>query len=138
MERVERDPSDLALAWILGSARRSDGARGARDGGREASRCTVASCLENGDLWLERGEHVRWSGPTARAKTTLIEAIAGLRALEGGRAKTGHNVKLGLSHQHAEELGMRGTALEAAQRATGLTPNKARALLGHFLFSARG
>src|SRR3712207_8308176 len=28
-----------------------------------------------------------------------------------------------------------GTVLEAAQRATGLTPNKARALLGQFLFS---
>jgi ATP-binding cassette, subfamily F, member 3 len=47
----------------------------------------------------------------------------------------GHNVKLGYLTQHAQELGSRGTALEAAQRATGLTPNKARALLGQFLFS---
>jgi ATP-binding cassette subfamily F protein 3 len=44
-------------------------------------------------------------------------------------------VKLGYLTQHAGELGLRGTALEAAQRATGLTPNKARALLGRFLFS---
>jgi ATP-binding cassette subfamily F protein 3 len=44
-------------------------------------------------------------------------------------------VKLGYLSQHAEELGSSGTVLEATQRATGLTPNKARALLGRFLFS---
>jgi ATP-binding cassette, subfamily F, member 3 len=44
-------------------------------------------------------------------------------------------VKLGYLTQHAEDLGSRGSALEAAQRATGLTPGKARALLGRFLFS---
>jgi ATP-binding cassette subfamily F protein 3 len=44
-------------------------------------------------------------------------------------------VKLGYLSQHADELGAGGTVLEAAQRATGLTPNKARALLGQFLFS---
>ncbi len=42
---------------------------------------------------------------------------------------------IGYLSQHAEELGREGTVLEAAQRATGLTPNKARALLGRFLFS---
>ena len=31
--------------------------------------------------------------------------------------------------QHAEELGTTGTVLDATQRATGLTPGKARALL---------
>ncbi len=44
-------------------------------------------------------------------------------------------MNLGYLSQHASELGSRGTVLEAAQRATGLTPNKARALLGRFLFS---
>ena len=44
-------------------------------------------------------------------------------------------MKLGYLSQHAQELGSTGTALEAAQRATGLTPSKARALLGQFLFS---
>ena len=55
--------------------------------------------------------------------------------MQGGRLRTGHNVNLGYLTQHAGELGLRGTVLEAAQRATGLTPNKARALLGRFLFS---
>ena len=74
-------------------------------------------------------------GPNGAGKTTLIEALAGRRELDGGRLRTGHNVQLGYLSQHAEELGSSGTVLEAAQRATGLTPNKARALLGRFLFS---
>jgi ATP-binding cassette subfamily F protein 3 len=55
-----------------------------------------------------------------------------------GKLKTGHNVKIGFLSQHAEELGAGGTArtvLEACQHATGLPPQKARALLGRFLFS---
>jgi ATP-binding cassette, subfamily F, member 3 len=91
--------------------------------------------VEEGELWIERGEHVSLVGPNGAGKTTLIEALAGRRALDGGRLRTGHNVNLGYLSQHASELGSRGTALEAAQRATGLTPNKARALLGRFLFS---
>ena len=49
--------------------------------------------------------------------------------------RSGHNVTLGYLSQHAEELGTSGTVLDAIQRATGLTPGKARALLGRFLFS---
>ena len=75
-------------------------------------------------------------GPNGAGKTTLIEALAGRRPLDGGRLKTGHNVKLGYLSQHAQELGSTGTVLEAAQSATGLTPSKARALLGSFLFTA--
>ena len=48
-------------------------------------------------------------------------------------------MKVGYLSQHAEELGAGGrreqSVLEAAQRATGLTPGRARALLGRFLFS---
>ena len=91
--------------------------------------------LEDGELWIERAEHVSVVGPNGVGKTTLIEALAGRRELDGGRLRTGHNVKLGYLTQHAGELGTRGSVLEAAQRATGLTPNKARALLGRFLFS---
>jgi ATP-binding cassette subfamily F protein 3 len=58
-----------------------------------------------------------------------------VRELEKGKLRRGHNVVVGYLSQHAEELGTEGTVLEATQRATGLTPNKARALLGRFLFS---
>jgi ATP-binding cassette, subfamily F, member 3 len=134
MERLERDPADgRSLGFSFGSAERTGRVVLQMEDGRlEVPGRTL---LEHGDLWLERGEHVSLVGPNGAGKTTLIEALASRRELDGGRARTGHNVKLGYLSQHAEELGMRGTALEAAQRATGLTPNKARALLGSFLFS---
>ena len=109
--------------------------------------------LEHAELWLERGEHVSLVGPNGTGKTTLIETLAGRRPLAAGKLSTGHNVTIGYLSQHAEELGGRPredgvagmvggvggnanpTVLEAAQHATGLTPNKARALLGQFLFS---
>jgi ATP-binding cassette subfamily F protein 3 len=91
--------------------------------------------LESADLWLERGEHVSLVGPNGAGKTTLIETLTGNRELPRGKLKRGHNAVVGYLSQHAEELGAQGSVLEACQRATGLTPNKARALLGRFLFS---
>jgi ATP-binding cassette subfamily F protein 3 len=95
--------------------------------------------LEHVELWLERGEHVSLVGPNGTGKTTLIETLAGRRALAAGKLSTGHNVQVGYLSQHADELGAGGAAeqsvLDAAQRATGLNPGKARALLGRFLFS---
>jgi ATP-binding cassette, subfamily F, member 3 len=93
--------------------------------------------LDGAELWLERGEHVSLVGPNGAGKTTLIETLAGARELPAGKLRTGHNVKLGFLSQHADELsgGTARTVLEAAQHATGLAPNKARALLGQFLFS---
>ncbi len=93
--------------------------------------------LHDAELWLERGEHVSLVGANGTGKTTLIETLAGRRELPAGKLLTGHNVKLGYLSQHAEELnaGTARTVLEATQRATGLTPAKARALLGRFMFS---
>jgi ATP-binding cassette subfamily F protein 3 len=102
--------------------------------------------LDRAELWLERGEHVSLVGPNGAGKTTLIEALAGLRELGAaagdggpviqGKLLTGHNVKVGFLSQHAElGSGTARTVLEAAGHETGLTPNKARALLGRFLFS---
>jgi ATP-binding cassette subfamily F protein 3 len=103
----------------------------------EDGRLTIGSrtLLEDFEFWLERGEHVSLVGSNGSGKTTLISALAGLRELDAGKLRRGHNVKLGLLSQHAEELGSTGTVVEATQRATGLTPNNARALLGRFLFS---
>jgi ATP-binding cassette, subfamily F, member 3 len=91
--------------------------------------------VEGAELWLERGEHVNLVGPNGAGKTTLIETLAGRRPPGEGKLRRGHNVELGVLSQHAEEIGDEGTVLETAQRLTGLTPNKARALLGRFLFS---
>jgi len=74
-------------------------------------------------------------GPNGAGKTTLIATLAGMRELEKGKLRRGHNVVVGYLSQHAEELGNQGSVLDVVQRATGLTPNKARALVGRFLFS---
>jgi ATP-binding cassette, subfamily F, member 3 len=134
MERIERDPTDnRSLGFKFGGAERAGRVvLHMEDGRLEVPGRTL---LDDGELWLERGEHVSLVGPNGAGKTTLIEALSGRRELDGGRLRTGHNVQLGYLSQHAEELGSSGTVLEAAQRATRLTPNKARALLGRFLFS---
>ncbi|MET0616041.1 MAG: ABC-F family ATP-binding cassette domain-containing protein [Thermoleophilaceae bacterium] len=134
MDRIERDPGDnRSLGFNFGGAERTGRVvLELTDGRVEVPGRTL---LDDGELWLERGEHVSLVGPNGAGKTTLIEALAGRRELDGGRLRTGHNVQIGYLSQHAEELGSSGTALDAAQRATKLTPNKARALLGRFLFS---
>jgi ATP-binding cassette subfamily F protein 3 len=134
MERVQRGPKDgKALGFKFEKATRA---------GRtvvELEKGTLHAgdkiLLEDAELWIERGDHVTLVGPNGSGKTTLIETLAGARELKQGKLRRGHNVDIGYLSQHAEELGREGTVLEAAQRATGLTPNKARALLGKFLFS---
>jgi ATP-binding cassette, subfamily F, member 3 len=91
--------------------------------------------LADAGLEVERGEHVVLVGPNGAGKTTLIETLAGRREPAAGSVRTGHNVKVGYLSQHADTAAGEGTVLEAAQRETGLTGQKARDLLGGFLFS---
>ncbi len=142
IERIERDPRDgRSLEFSFAAPQRSGRVIFELLDGRVQVGDPKAplTLLENAELWLERGEHVSLVGPNGTGKTTLIETLAGERELAAGRLSTGHNVKVGYLSQHADELGRGGAAeqsvLDAAQRATGLTPDKARALLGRFLFS---
>jgi ATP-binding cassette, subfamily F, member 3 len=145
IERIERDPRDSAtLEFSFKAPERSgrvifelkDG-RVEIEGAGEAGGPLVL--LDDAELWLERGEHVSLVGANGAGKTTLIETLAERRRLGAGKLSTGHNVTVGYLSQHAEELGAGGppgqSVVEAAQRATGLPPNKARALVGRFLFS---
>jgi ATP-binding cassette subfamily F protein 3 len=91
--------------------------------------------LSDARLEVERGEHVALVGPNGAGKTTLIETLAGQREPAAGSVRLGHNVKLGYLSQHADTAAGEGTVLDAAQRQTGLSGQKARDLLGNFLFS---
>jgi ATP-binding cassette subfamily F protein 3 len=93
--------------------------------------------LSGAGLEVERGEHVVLVGANGSGKTTLIETLAGRREPAGGIVRTGHNVKLGYLSQHADTAAGEGTVLDATQRETGLSGQKARTLLGGFLFSGR-
>ena len=134
IDRLSADPRDgKALGFAFKPPERSGRVVYELEGGE--LRAGERELLQDAELWLERGEHVSLVGPNGSGKTTLIRALAGERELDGGKLLRGHNVKLGLLSQHAEELGAGGTVLEACQRATRLKPNEARALLGQFLFS---
>ncbi|HWF51944.1 MAG TPA: ABC-F family ATP-binding cassette domain-containing protein [Solirubrobacteraceae bacterium] len=136
IERVQRGAADGAsLAFAFKPPERSGRVVFELEGGHiEAGEKTL---LDHAELWLERGEHVALVGPNGAGKTTLIETLAGRRELPAGKLRTGHNVKLGYLSQHADELsaGTARTVIEATSHLTSLTPNRARALLGRFLFS---
>ncbi len=91
--------------------------------------------LADARLEVERDEHVVLVGPNGAGKTTLIEILAGRREPATGSLRLGHNVKVGYLSQHADTAAGEGTVLDAAQRETGLSGQKARDLLGGFLFS---
>jgi ATP-binding cassette subfamily F protein 3 len=140
IERIERDPRDgKGLEFAFSAPERSGRVIFELLDGRIEVGEEHIVLLEHVELWLERGEHVSLVGPNGTGKTTLIETLAGRRPLAAGRLSTGHNVKVGYLSQHADELGAGGppeqSVVDAAQRATGLSPGKARALLGRFLFS---
>jgi ATP-binding cassette, subfamily F, member 3 len=134
IERISTDPRDgRALGFAFKPPERSGRVVFELEDGRiEVPGRTL---LGDAEMWLERGEHVTLVGPNGTGKTTLIETVAGRRELPAGKLRRGHNVKLGYLSQHADEIAAGRTVLEATQKATGLTPNAARALLGRFLFS---
>jgi ATP-binding cassette, subfamily F, member 3 len=132
--RIEAAPrAGRALGFSFAAPQRSG--RVVLELEKASLRAGTKELLHDAELWLERGEHVSLVGPNGAGKTTLIETLAGRRELEKGKLRRGHNAEIGYLSQHAEELPSGATVLEACQRATKLTPNKARALLGRFLFS---
>jgi ATP-binding cassette subfamily F protein 3 len=134
IDRIEQAPQDgPSLSFKFADAERTGRVIFELEGGEVA--IGGRTLLRDAELWLERGEHVALVGSNGAGKTTLINTLLGRRELAAGKLRRGHNVQLALLSQHAEELGMKGTALTAAQEATRLSPNKARALLGRFLFS---
>jgi ATP-binding cassette subfamily F protein 3 len=133
---VTRDPRDeRKLAFSFAKAERT---------GRfplklEGARIEVPGrvLIDDASMRIERGEHVVLVGPNGSGKTSLIATLTGEREPAAGTVKIGHNVNLGYLSQHADTAAGTGTVMDAAQRGTGLTGQKARDLLGHFLFSGK-
>jgi ATP-binding cassette, subfamily F, member 3 len=105
----------------------------------EASALGVAAgdkeLLDSASFALERGEHVGLVGPNGSGKTTLLETVLGARDATAGSVRLGHGVVPAYFSQHEIELDERGSVLDCAQRATGLSRPQAQMLLGRFLFS---
>jgi ATP-binding cassette subfamily F protein 3 len=105
----------------------------------EASGLAVAAgskeLLVDSSFALERGEHVGLVGPNGSGKTTLLETILDRHERAAGTVRLGYGVEAAYFSQHEVELDERGSVLDCAQRATGLTRPQAQSLLGRFLFS---
>src|SRR5438034_323412 len=91
--------------------------------------------LADASFALERGEHVGLVGPNGSGKTTLLETVLGRREPMAGSTRLGYGVEAAYFSQHEVELDERGSVLDCAQRATGLSRPQAQSLLGRFLFS---
>jgi ATPase components of ABC transporters with duplicated ATPase domains len=91
--------------------------------------------LQGVDLVLERGEHVALVGANGSGKTTLVETLIGRRKPAAGTVRLGQSVECGFFSQHTLELDDRGSVIDCARSATGLSRADAQKLLGRFLFS---
>src|SRR4029078_2902171 len=80
----------------------------------EDGRLTIGNrtLLEDFGFWLEPSEHVSLVGSNGSGKTTLISALAGLRELDGGKLRRGHNVTVCLLSPHTAALGNGCTVVE--------------------------
>lgn len=86
-------------------------------------------------LELARGERVAVVGPNGSGKTTLLRTIVGEMAPLRGRARLGYNVAVGYYAQGHDSLEWNATVLDELVRAGhGIEPERARTLLGRFLF----
>ncbi|MGI8632845.1 MAG: ABC-F family ATP-binding cassette domain-containing protein [Solirubrobacterales bacterium] len=137
IDRLERPPDPprdgRALGFTFRPPERS--ARVAVELRNATVKAGSRTLLEGAEMYLERGEHVTMVGPNGAGKTSLLSVLSGEAEPASGSARHGHNVKLGVLSQHAQELGEDGTVLSTLRAQTGLKPEHARHLLGQFLFS---
>ena len=91
--------------------------------------------FEQGSFVLERGRAMAVIGPNGAGKTTLVETLVGDHLPAAGSVKLGHNVDVAYFSQHADDLPMRATVLEALSAGSELGTSECRTLLGRFMFS---
>ena len=86
-------------------------------------------------LLIRKGEGVALVGPNGAGKTTLLKILTGDLKPQAGRAKLGNRVKVGYFSQEHENLCADNTVLKEIVFDFGLGEERARTLLGSFLFA---
>lgn len=89
----------------------------------------------NLSLLIRKAEGVALIGPNGAGKTTLLKLLTGDLAPKAGRVKLGSRVKVGYFAQEHENLNSASRMLDEIMADFGLGEERARTLLGSFLFS---
>ncbi len=89
----------------------------------------------NLSLLIRKAEGVALIGPNGAGKTTLLKLLTGDLAPKAGRVKLGSRVKVGYFAQEHENLNSANRMLDEIMADFGLGEERARTLLGSFLFS---
>jgi ATP-binding cassette subfamily F protein 3 len=90
--------------------------------------------FDNLDLEIERGERIGIIGPNGAGKTTLLKVILGEEPPTSGKAKLGHNVRVGYLRQEVDDLDPKDSCLDAVRPAWKPTEKEEtfRGLLARF------
>ena len=83
---------------------------------------------------IRRGERVALVGPNGAGKSTLLKLLTGDVSPVKGRVKLGSRVKIGYFDQEHQGLNQSQTVLDEVVNAFGFSPERARSVLGAFLF----
>ena len=85
-------------------------------------------------LVVRRSQGIALIGPNGTGKTTLVKTIIQSLQPVSGTARFGKNTHIGYFSQHQEGLNPNGTVLSELLTDAAMTENRARKLLGRFLF----
>lgn len=86
-------------------------------------------------LLIRKAEGVALIGPNGAGKTTLLKLLTGDLVPKAGKVKLGSRVKVGYFAQEHENLNAANRMLDEIMQEFGLGEERARTLLGSFLFT---
>lgn len=90
--------------------------------------------VEDVSFMIRRGEAVGLIGPNGAGKSTLVKSVVGEILPEAGFIDIGNRVRIGYFSQEHEELNPRWTVAEEIMNHFNFSEEKARRVLGSFLF----
>lgn len=91
--------------------------------------------IHNATLEIRGKTHVQVVGENGSGKSTLLKLITGELTPSSGKIEIGPNIQIGYFSQQLETLDVAKTVLETFVHTPGVQPQKARAILGQFLFT---